>query len=261
MKNIKAAQALNISDAIWKASNCINSLYPLTNFIACNALKGLENIPFATAMRKSSQLFGAKGFLALSDYRAMYESGRIAPSDLEEAFHRNQSEDNHRQEYEARQLNVAEMFDRTSGSQLVASINKQLVKWCGAYLDRTQAQWKPKSGEGLYTFWKDMARHDKSMWWHGVKNWSQSIDSLPDRSEETLERLLGELEIEGEHIVPYLRRHIVQMPGFASYLKWCEIENREEGILADYLAIRMHYEKMLSQGVSKRQYRLSLIHI
>ena len=255
MKDTKSAQTLNLSDAILKASNCINSLYPLTNFIACNALKGYEDISFASAMRRSSELFGAKGFLALSDYRTMYETGRIAPSDLEEAFHRNQRGGNQGQEYETRQLSVAEMFDRISGSQVVTAINKQMIKWCGAYLDRTQAQWKPDAPQSFYSFWKELARHDLSIWWHGVKNWSQSVDSLPERSQETLEMLLHELEIQGEHIVPYLRRHIIQLPGFASHLKWRETENGEIGILTDYLAIRLHYEKMLTKVSAARQFK------
>lgn len=255
MKGTKAAQVKNLGEAIREASNCINSFYPLTNFVACNALKGMENIPFESAMRKSSQLFGTKGFLALADYRAMYESGRIAPSDLGEAFHNNERASHFLSESESVRLCVAEMFDRTSASRLVEIINKQMIKWCGSYLDRTQAQWRPSSNHTLYAFWKEMARHDNSLWLHGVRNWSQSVNSLPDCSQKALEQLLRELDIHGEQIAPYLMRHIVQLPGFCSYLKWCETERLEEGILADYLAIRLHYEKMLSQVVSLRLYR------
>ncbi len=256
MNETKAAPAQHLGDAIREASNCINSFYPLTNFVACNALKGLEKIPFESAMRKSNLLFGTKGFLALADYRAMYESGRIAPSDLGEAFHNNNQRADHApSESESGPLSLAEMFDLTSETHLVEIINKQLIKWCGAYLDRTQAQWRPSGDGSLYGFWKEMARHDNSMWWHGVRNWSQSVSSLPERSHEALQLLLSELDIHGEQIAPYLMRHIVQLPGFCSYLKWRETEKLEEGLLSDYLAIRLHYEKMLSQVVSLRLYR------
>lgn len=255
MIKTKAVKSLTLDGAISEATSCIGSLYPLTNFVACNALRGFEEIPFDLAMRKSTELFGAKRFLSLSDYRSMYETGRIGPADLEEAFHRNQASNVARQENEPRLLCISEMLDRISDSRVVAVINKQMVKWCAAYLDRTQAQWKPNAKNSLYSFWKELAGYDLSLRWHGVKNWSKSVDSLPEQSQEALENLLSEFEIQEEHIVPYLRRHVIQLPGYASYLKWRETENIETGILSDYLAIRMHYEKMMSQVISKRLYR------
>lgn len=244
-----------LADAIAEATDCIGALYPLTNFIACNALKGFEEIPFAQAMRKSGELFNAKGFLPLSDYRAMYESGRIEPDDLEEAFRRYQSPKGLRQESERRLLNISEMLDQLSDSRLVAVINKQMVKWCAVYLDRTQAQWSPQEKYGLYSFWKELARYDRSLGLHGVKNWSKSVDSMPAQSQAALATLLSEFELQAEQIAPYLRRHVIQMPGYVSYLKWSEAENAEKGILLDYFAIRLHYEKMLSQVISKRLFK------
>ncbi len=256
MRDTKAVQVQNLSDAVSEAMSCINSFYPLTNFIACNALKGLEKIPFEKAMRRSNDLFGANGFLPLSDYRAMYESERITPSDLEESFQSQVRKATVGNERERTVLNLAEMLDRTTGSLLVSIINRQMIKWCGAFLDRTQAQWSDSSDKrSFFHFWKDMARHDLSMWWHGCRDWSQSINELSESSQDTLAALVAELEIQPQDAAPYFRRHLTQLPGFASYLKWKEIENGEAGILADYLAIRLFYEKMLSQVVAKRWYK------
>lgn len=253
----KTACNLSISDAVIQASNCINSLYPLTNFIACNSLKAFENIKFEDAMHKAGQLFGARGFLPLAEYRAMYETGRIAPGDLEEAFSKNRREAKEAPMEELTQPTVAEMFDKISGSQIVSTINKQMVKWCSTYLDRTQAQWKPDLNQGLFAFWRDLAPHDLSMQLHGVKDWSRSIEQLPQSSEQALEKLLAEFEIESALISPYLRQHITQLPGFASHLKWQQVENGEHSILTDYLAIRLHYEKMLAQVAALQLYHCS----
>lgn len=253
---MQVTQTKSLSEAVAEAGNCINSLYPLTNFIACNALKGLESMPFAEAMRMSGDLFGAKGFLPLSEYRSMYESGRIAPCDLEEAF-ANAKETGKSASGEERVKTVCEMMDQMFGYQLAAAVNRQMVKWCGAYLDRTQSQWKPQSPTSLYLFWKELARHDLAMSWHGIKNWRQSLDSLPNYSQETLANILYQLNIEEDQIVGYLRQHIVQLPGFASHLKWRESENGEVGILTDYLAIRLHYEKMLAQVAAQKHYKSS----
>ncbi|PZM86258.1 MAG: hypothetical protein DKT66_02350 [Candidatus Melainabacteria bacterium] len=255
MNITKISQSQSLSDAIGAASNCIAPLYPLTNFIAGNALKGFEEIPFASAMRKAAHLFGAHGFLPLSDYRAMYENGRISPANLEEAFLRKHDNETVQQDSEKEILTLAEMLDRASGSKLLTVINSQMVKWCAAYLDRTQAPWKPSAKDDLYVFWQDLAKYDLSLSFHGVRDWTQTIASLPEKAEEALEALLDSLDVRGENIAPYLRRHLVQMPGFASYFKWREQEGLDEGVLCAYLAIRLFYEIVLSKPVARRIYK------
>ncbi|MBK7750597.1 MAG: DUF2309 family protein [Candidatus Obscuribacter sp.] len=76
------------------------------------------------------------------------------------------------------------------------------------------------------------------------------MDSYANSKQTFSEQLLTELEIEGEQIAPYLRQHITHLPGFASHLKWRQLENGEDQILTDYLAIRLHYEKMLAQALA-----------
>lgn len=253
----KALRAVSLGDSVAEASKTINSLYPLTNFIACNALKEMENISFVDAMRNADELYGARGFLPLSDYRAMYESGRIAPGDLEEAFAKNKSKLQKTQINPAKTFTFAEMFDQKLETQFVTTINRQMVKWCSAFLDRTQAQWRPDSSLSLFLFWKDLAVHDLAMTFYGVENWDKSVKLLPDSSIKTLEVILAELEIKDEQLVPYLKKHIFHLPGFASHLKWRETELGEKSILVDYLAIRLHYEKMLCQAASKEHYLCS----
>lgn len=257
MNSTTALAATTLHDAIMQASDCLNSLYPISNFIACNALKGWEEIPFPEAMRKSATLFGSKGFLELAEYRAMYESGRIAPADLEEAFQKNKALSEIRPNNTPATLTMAELFDRNSSSQLVEVINKQMMKWCAAYLDGTQAQWKVKNKqeESLYSFWKALAPHDHSMSCHGIKNWSRSVKALAENSQDALAELLDELDVQAENITPYLRRHFAQMPGYASHLKWRQTDNGEANILTDYLAIRLHYEKMLAEKNASRRYK------
>ena len=77
---------LNLRDTVSEASKPLNKYWPLKNFIACNALKGYESMDFDKAMLSASELFSAHGYLELSEYRAMYETGRINPVDLREAF-------------------------------------------------------------------------------------------------------------------------------------------------------------------------------
>lgn len=255
MKSTQMSRSQSLNDAIADASNCIAPLYPLTNFIAGNALKGFEEIPFASAMRKAAHLFGAHGFLPLSDYRAMYEYGRISPANLEEAFLRKHDHESVQQGSEKEILTLAEMLDRVSGSKNVAAINTQMVKWCAACLDRTQAPWKTCGKDDLYVFWRGLAKYDLSLSWRGVKDWTQTVASMPEKAEDALKALLDALDVRGENVAPYLRRHLIQMPGFASYFKWREQEGLDEGVLCAYLAIRLCYEIVLSKPVARRLYK------
>lgn len=254
MKSTTVSQSKSLSDAIVEAASCINYLYPLTNFVACNALKGYENIPFEDAMRQAKKLFDARGFLPLSEYRAMYESGRIAPADLEEAFRRHNKSKRRAVQAEYQRHSVSEMFDTIYGTSIVDTINKQMIKWCAAYLDRTQAQWVPIKRDSFFKRWKQLARHDKSLWWHGIRDFAKTVDELPEGAQEALEMQLRELDLSREDIAPYLRRHFVQLPGFASYLKW-RSENHESNLLCDYLAIRLHYELVLAKFHAGQRYK------
>ncbi len=253
---------INVQTAVNEATKCINVFYPLSNFIACNALRGFEELPFAKAMRLGRKIFGANGFLPLSDYRGMYESERINPGNLEEAFQRHQGLSELQCESEPAIANLSQLLDGAVGSNLVQTINRQMIKWCAAYLDRTQAQWSPQSKESLYDFWKALSRHDLSMLCYGFGNWSAALSALPESSHEALAALLREFEIPQSDLALYLRSHVAQMPGYASHLKWIAQESADESVLVDYLAIRLFYEKVLSKSVCKKAFgsdNLSLV--
>lgn len=244
-----------LANAIDEATSCIGLLYPISNFIACNALKGFEDMPFFSAMRAAQTLFGCRGFLPLAEFRSMYESGRITPANLQLAFHKKQRSKNAGPRAEYQQCSLADMLDKSAQTDLVATINKQMIKWCNAYLDQTQAQTKPQHMPGLYRFWKEMARYDFSLIFKQVPYSAQTIDYLPDDSEEALDGFLSELELKKEQVAAYLSRHLVHLPGLASHLKWRAKEGIEPQILTDYLAIRLYYEKVLAQAASRRLYR------
>ncbi len=255
MINSPTKSADTLTDAIEEATACLGFLYPLSNFIACNSLKGFEDLPFHAAMRAARELFGCRGFLPLADFRAMYESGRISPANLQLAFHKNQRAKAITPSYSKRQFCIAELLDKNAGTDIVETINKQMIKWCNAYLDSTQAQNKPHVNGGFFMFWKNLARYDFSLIFKQVPYSSEVIDYLPENSEDALDGLLSELELKKEQIAAYLTRHAVHLPGITSHLKWRDKEGIEPGILTDYLAIRLYYEKILSQSISRKLYR------
>jgi uncharacterized protein len=238
-----------------EAATCLNTLWPVSNFIACNALKGFEDQPFEVAVQQALNLFGARGFLPLPEYRALYDSGRITVADLQEAYEL----DGSRQQAlpVVKQFGtIAEILDKSYGTELLSIINRRMIKWCTAYLDNTQAQWSMDAAAGLFKSWRRLVVSELVLTLHGAKNWKACLQRLPEEPAEAVGFLLAELGVEEADCVPYLRRHLAQLPGFASHLKWYE-SNGDDQVLNDYLAIRLFYETQLTKSVVKKFYDLS----
>lgn len=258
MTKVKSATAIQAS--VLEASQPLNCFWPLTSFIACNALKGFENRPFEEAMKKARQLFNARGFLPLSEYRTLYESGRIKAGDVQEACERNtkivQAADDGgdiEQQVFSPSATLADFLDEVHGSDLVSQINQQAIKWCSAYFDSSQAQWSmPK--DGLYNSWRQLAGFDYSLTVHGSRNWKEKLGALPEQPALALDHLLELLGVDEREIVQYLQRHLVQLPGWASHLKWRATQG-EDDLLSEYLAIRLFYEVSLAEPLVRSSYK------
>src|SRR5690606_3716935 len=59
---------------------------PITAFAFLNPLQGMEDRPFADAMRQVSDVFGCHPFLMEADYRQKLVHGRITIDDLREVL-------------------------------------------------------------------------------------------------------------------------------------------------------------------------------
>lgn len=258
MTNMISATTIHAS--VQEASRPLNCFWPLTSFIACNSLKGFENRPFEEAMKKARQLFNARGYLSLAEYRALYESGRIRAGDVQEACERNNKIaetaavasdiDEH---VFAPIATLADFLDEAHGSKITAQINQQLVKWCSAYFDSSQSQWSTTK-EGLYKGWRQLVGFDYSLTLQGSRNWKSLLSELPPQADRALEFLLAKLGVEEHELVQYLQRHLVQLPGWASHLKWRATQG-ESDVLTDYLAIRLFYEASMSETLVQRFYK------
>lgn len=251
--DLKTKQSLE--NKVHQAAACLNSFWPLDSFIACNALKEFEKLPFEDAMRYSGQLFGSNGYLDLAEYRAMYESGRINPIDLWEAFQRlgnRKLVDSAEYEELSSALSWAELLDRLHNTELVSTINAELSKWCGSFLDRNQAQWSLERKSSLYALWKDLAVYDLAPALNACKKWKKRVEELPTESAQALACMLEKIGVPEEDTLAYLGRHFLQLPGWGSHLKWRDQQLETAGILTDYLAIRLFYELQLSQAAAEK---------
>src|SRR5918993_3090023 len=151
-----------------------------------------------------------------------------------------------------RTLTLASWCDRSLGTEIAEEINRELVKWCEAFLDEGHATWAmPGREKGLYGAWRFLAQQE---WSPGaIKNSREKLARLPAQPEDALLESLNVLGIPAEARQDYLSLHLVALSGWAGFIKWRADQSEYEWQLAypidlvQYLAVRLWYERELVQ--------------
>jgi uncharacterized protein len=151
-----------------------------------------------------------------------------------------------------RTLTLATWCDRTLGTAIVEQINRELVKWCEAFLDEGHATWPmPRREQGFYGAWKFLAQKE---WSPGaIENSREKLARLPAQPEDALLESLATLGIPADARQDYFSLHLVALSGWAGFIKWRGDQSEYEWQLAypidlaQYLAVRLWYERELVQ--------------
>ena len=151
-----------------------------------------------------------------------------------------------------RTLMLATWCDRTLGTEIGEQINRELVKWCEAFLDEGHATWPmPRRETGFYAAWRFLAQQE---WSPGaIKNNREKLARLPAQPEDALLDSLATLGIPADARQDYLSLHLVALSGWAGFIKWRADQSEYEWQLAypmdlvQYLAVRLWYERELVQ--------------
>jgi uncharacterized protein YbcC (UPF0753/DUF2309 family) len=148
--------------------------------------------------------------------------------------------------------------DATLGTDLVARINREMVKWSSAFLDEGEAGWRmPGREQTYYRAWKSLAVHDFTLRLLGIQDAAVKIAALPDRPEDALLEHLAQMRIPKHEWESYLSSHLTALPGWTGYLKWRSQQTDhpyQEVYPADlvkYLAVRLFYERELVEGACR----------
>ena len=148
-------------------------------------------------------------------------------------------------------LSLAAWCDQTLQTDLTDVINREMIKWCEAFLDEGHAVWDmPGRETGLYHAWKSLAALEWSPC--GIPSSGRKIDQLPDSPEDALLEHLDVLGIPDELRQDYLSVQLTELCGWASFINWrgelsegyawqeaCPVD------LTQYLAVRVWYEREL----------------
>ncbi len=126
-----------------------------------------------------------------------------------------------------------------------SDVNRELIKWCHAFLDEGQATiTMPGREKGFYKAWSLLVPFDKNL--HSKSSEGRAlISSLPATAEKALLFCLDHLAIPKDQWEDYLRRTLAELPGWAGYIKWrTDWQNKKADLknpitLVDFLAVRL----------------------
>ncbi len=152
-----------------------------------------------------------------------------------------------------RRLTLANWCDRNLGTQIAEQINRELIKWCEAFLDEGHATWPmPGREKGFYGAWKFLAELEWSPC--GIANSRQKLARLPVQPEDALLESLTALGVQPKAWQDYLSLHLTALPGWTGFIKWRADQHDYEWQqsypidLVQYLAVRLWYERELVQN-------------
>jgi hypothetical protein len=236
-------ELLGLRDDVARATTIVAPSWPLSSTIAVNPLSGFEDRPFEAALGAGQALFGARGNLALTEFRDEFHSGRVGRDDLVSALARripdlSESEvevlvldlvyGNDEAAPERSEITLAERFDRDHGTDFRPRLDLAISDWC--------AEWSVRAEPGdLWTSWWTEER--------------EVAGEFPADPAAALLAGLTRLGVPGSAHRDYLERHLAALAGWAAHLRWRQ-ERFGGDIMVGHLARCVTLEAQLLDGVA-----------
>lgn len=155
-----------------------------------------------------------------------------------------------------REETLADWCDRELHTRVSFWIDREVIKWCEAFLDEGHAPWAmPERDQTFYQAWKNLAGKEWSPC--GINKSKKKIAALPASPEEALRENLNALGIPEDQWQNYLSLELASLYGWASFINWrgenpdYEWQEAYPIDLVQYLAVRLWYEKELVQKACK----------
>jgi uncharacterized protein YbcC (UPF0753/DUF2309 family) len=123
---------------------------PLKDFIHHNTLHAFQYLPFHEGLNVANQLFGYQTYMNLSEYRALYQQGKIADAALERVlptadfstWKTRLLSQEYNEEVKAKVGSMRNAWKRKLGFDLDAMVHPILFRLVSSYLDQGISIWK-----------------------------------------------------------------------------------------------------------------------
>lgn len=150
----------------------------------------------------------------------------------------------------AHQFTLGDWCDATFGTDIRQRIDRQLTKWCAAFLDEGHAAWEmPLRDTSFYGAWHALASMDHAGELFGLSDWQAHLATLPTGPEDAILESLNRMGIPKALWSDYLTLHLCALPGWTGFIRW-RAEHGEQPWQrcypidrVQYLAVRLVYER------------------
>ena len=153
-------------------------------------------------------------------------------------------------------LNDAQCLFEQDGIEY-QDINRETIKWCGAYFDEGQRVIKiPVDEQGFYSAFKALAKYDK-MLHRGLSENKKWLKQLPDHAEDVIVQCLDVLKIADGEQLSFLKKSLAQLPGWSGYMKWrtdwqntSSPPDSQSNLVLDFIAVRLVITVLLNPNMN-----------
>jgi len=257
--------AIDLEAAIRSACGRIAPLWPLRGFVAVNPFLGFADRRFEDTAALLRRVAGIDMLMPRAFHRAALASGRVTDADLEVALSRLPSTATRPASAAALRAaaqcdpapatapravvaTVAEVLDGLAAGDRHASrtafMVEEIGRWCAAYFDTGQAAWAlPVRAMPPYAAWRAGMRHDRNAETMGIAGFRAAVAAMPQEPRAAIAAVIAELGIPPSAVVDYLHRALLDIGGWAGYVRhlaWtAALRGEPDDRMEQLLAIRL----------------------
>lgn len=269
----EAHDALQWADDLQQVQRFIAPSWPLRDMVAVNPFEGVSEFNFLELRNKLSSVRDGDLLPPLSYFQMKFDQGDFTIDAVQQAFATCTKHDHAQfdgisfqdvskalltspagEEKRSERLvfTIAESVEHLAchtGITWPVAITAEISRFCATYFDQGQATWKqPVAIDGLYAGWRNTARIDRRAELLGLKGFRKFVTQLPSSPADAIAHLVAKLQLEPFKF-DMMMTQLMSIPGWASYIKYCDretgVENTLESELLGLLAIRLAYDVAL----------------
>lgn len=226
------------SDCLYKLTHFLPAQAPLKDFVHHNTLHAFQDLEFFEALRVSSNIFGNRTLLSLSNYRNRYRIGEITDQIIDEVLliSKKQSEKSYWKEkmfseeepvyVTSRIGNLRDHWQSDYSIDMDGMVRPKLIRLVNAYLDQGIAiKGFTKTNKGLLATIIEIQEHSYAKLFH-----SKMAIKLLYKQDKSLSDLLRLIVGDERYYEQYLIDQQFTHPGISGMV--CAIEKKPDAIYA-----------------------------
>jgi uncharacterized protein YbcC (UPF0753/DUF2309 family) len=168
--------SFDLEEIIAELKHFLPQQAPLKDFIHHNTLHAFQQSTFHDALHRANELFGYKTYLQLSDYRLLYEQGKISQNALDYSLNLHDAKqikervlfNNYDENVIPRIENVRKHWKASFHIDMDAMVHPLLFRILSSYLDQGIATWiSPFSNEGFLSAIRQLEKSSATSFFRG----------------------------------------------------------------------------------------------